>query len=184
MCAYGVISSEYPSSNLSLRLRARNLKVAFVVVQSLSWIWLSVTSWTTACQASLSSTVSWGLCNSCPLSWWCSLSISSSATLLSFCLQSSPASGSFLMSWLFTSGGQSIGALASATVLPMNIHGWFPLGLTDLVSLQSKGLLRVLSSTIIYKLQFFSTQPSLLGIEYNKLKLFYPLIKQFNFVLF
>ena len=68
------------------------------------------------------------------------LSISSSATLFSFCLQSFPASGSFLMSQLFASGGQSIAASASASVLPMNIQGWFPLGLTDLISLLSQGL--------------------------------------------
>ena len=76
-----------------------------------------------------------GVCsNSCPLSWWCYLTISSSATLFSFCLQSFPASGSFTMSQLFTSGGQSIGA--SASVLPMNIQNWFPLGLTGLIILQ------------------------------------------------
>ena len=67
--------------------------------------------------------------NSCPLSWWCYLTILSAATLFSFCLQSFPASGSFAMSPLFTSGGQSIGA--STSVFPMNIQDWFPLGLTD-----------------------------------------------------
>ena len=77
----------------------------------------------------------------------------------SSCLQSLPASGSFLMSCLFPSGGQSIGALAS--VLPMDIQDWFPLGFTGLISLQSKGLSRVLSNTIIRKHQFFSAQPSL-----------------------
>ena len=74
-------------------------------------------------------------------------------------LKSFPALGSFPVSQLFTSGGQSIGASASASVLPMNIQGWFPLGLTDLISLQSKGLSRVFSSTI-QKPQFFGTQPS------------------------
>ena len=84
--------------------------------------------------------------NSCPLSQWCYLIISSSATPFSFCLQSFPASGSFPMSQLFVSHGQSIGDSklqsigASASVLPMNIQGWFPLGLTGLTSLQSKGL--------------------------------------------
>ena len=73
--------------------------------------------------------------NPCPLSWWCYPTISSSATPFSFCLQSFPASGSFPMSWLFASGGQRNGA--SATVLPMNIQGWFPLGLTGLISMQS-----------------------------------------------
>ena len=76
-----------------------------------------------------------GVCSdSCPLSRWCHLTISSSATLFSFCLQSFPASGSFPMSQLFTSGGQSIGVSASASVLPMNIQGWVPLGLTSLIS--------------------------------------------------
>jgi len=77
------------------------------------------------------------------------------------CLQSFPASGSFPMSWLFASGGQSIGASASALVLLMNIQGWFPLGLTSLFSLQTKGLSRVLSRTTVQKHQFFGAQPSL-----------------------
>ena len=79
----------------------------------------------------------------------------------SSCPQSFPASGSFLMSQLFTSDGQSIGASASASVLPMNIQGWFPLGLTGLISLMSKGLSRVVSSAAIQKHPFFGTQPSL-----------------------
>ena len=77
------------------------------------------------------------------------------------CLQSFPPPGSFLMSRLFASGGQSIGALASASVLPMNIQDWFPLDLTGLISLQSKGLSRVFSNTTVQKHQFFGTQPSL-----------------------
>ena len=89
-----------------------------------------------------------GVCsNSCPVSRWCHLTISSSATLFSFCLQSFPASGSFPVSWLFESGGQTIGASASSSVLPMNIQDWFPLGLTGLISLLSKGLSRVFFST-------------------------------------
>ena len=85
-----------------------------------------------------------GICsNSCPLSQWCYLTTSSSATLF-FCLQSYSASGSFPMSWLFATGGQSTGSSASASVLLMNIQGWFPLGLTDLISLQSKRLLSLL----------------------------------------
>ena len=103
-----------------------------------------------------------GVCsNSCPLSWWCYQTISSSAAHFSFCFQSFPASGSFLMSWLFTSDSQRIGASASSSVLRMNIHGWFPLGLTVLISLQSKGLSKVFSSTTIWKHQFFGTQFSL-----------------------
>ena len=93
-----------------------------------------------------------GACsNSCPSSRWCHLTISS-------CLQSFPASGSFLMSWLFTSSGQSIGVSASASVLPMNIQDWFPSGFTDLISLKSKGLSRVFSNTTYQKHQFFSAQ--------------------------
>ena len=84
--------------------------------------------------------------NSCPLSWWCHPTISSSVVVSSFCLQSFPASGSFQMSQLFTSGSPSIGASASASVFPINIQGWFPLGLTGLISLQSKGLSRVFSN--------------------------------------
>ena len=79
----------------------------------------------------------------------------------SSCLQSFPASGYFLMSQHFTSGGQNIGASASASVLPMNIQGWFPLGLTGLIFLQSKGLSRVFSNTTVQKYQFFGTQLSL-----------------------
>ena len=78
--------------------------------------------------------------NACPLSRWYQPTISSSVISFSSCLQSFPASGSFPMSWLFPSGSQSIGASASASVLPMTIQGWFPLGLTDLISLQSKRL--------------------------------------------
>ena len=97
--------------------------------------------------------------NSCPLSQWCHPTISSSVIPFSFCLQSFPTSGSFLMSQLFTTGSQSIGAAAS--VLPMNIQGWFPLGLTGLFSLLSKGLSRVFSNTTVKKHQFVSDQPSL-----------------------
>ena len=99
--------------------------------------------------------------NSRPLSQWYYLNIPSSAALFISCLQSFPASGSFPMSCLFASGGLSIGASASASVLPMNIQCWFPLRLTGLISLQSKGLSRVFSSTIIWKYQFFSAQLSL-----------------------
>ena len=93
-----------------------------------------------------------GVCSDlCPLSQWCYLTISSSTIAFSFCLQSVPASGSFPVSWLFTSGGQSIEASASASALPMNVHSWFPLRLTSLISLQSKGLSRVFSSTTVRK---------------------------------
>ena len=85
--------------------------------------------------------------SSCPLSWWSHSTISSSVIPFSSCLRSFPASGSFLISRLFASSGQSIGASASASVLPMNIQGWYPLGLTSLISLLSKGLSRVFSNT-------------------------------------
>ena len=98
--------------------------------------------------------------NSCPLSQWCHPTISSSVASFSPCPQFFPASGSFPMSWLFASGGQSIGVSASASVLPMNIQGWFPLGLTNLISLQSKGFSRVFSNTTVQKHQFFGAQPS------------------------
>ena len=97
-----------------------------------------------------------GVCsNSCPLSQWCHQAIPSSVAPFSSCPQSFPASGSFPMSWLFISGGQSIGASASASVLPMNIQGWFPLGLTGLISLLPKGFSRVFSSSTVQKHQFF-----------------------------
>ena len=99
--------------------------------------------------------------NSYPLSQWCHPTISSSIIPFSSCLQSFPASGSFLMSQLFTSGSQGIGALASGSVIPMNIQDWFPLGLTGLISLQSKVLSRVFSNTTVQKHQFFTTQASL-----------------------
>ena len=98
--------------------------------------------------------------NSCPLSQWCHPTISSSAVPFSSCFQSFPASGFFLMSWLFSSGGQIIGAWISASVLLMIIHDWFPLELTDLISLQSKGLPRVFSNITVQKHQFFSAQLS------------------------
>ena len=132
-----------------------------MVVQSLSRVQLFATPWTydpkhlrLPCP-SLSS----GVCsNSCPLSWWCYLTVSSSAISF-FCLQSFPGTGSFPMSQLLTSSGQSVGA--SATDLPMNIQDWFPLGLPGLISLQSKGLSGVFSSSAIQKHQFLRAQPSL-----------------------
>ena len=101
----------------------------------------------------------WVCSNSCPLSRWCHRTVISSSTARFSCSQSFPSSGSFLMSQLFSSGGQSTGI--SASVLPMYIHGWFPLELIGLISLLSKGLWRVFSNTIVWKHQFFGTQPSL-----------------------
>ena len=100
--------------------------------------------------------------DSCPLSQWCHPTIYSSVIPFSSCLQSFPASVSFLMSQPPTSSSQSIGASASASVLPMNNQDWFPLGLTGLFSLQSKGLSRVFSNTTVQKRQFFGAQPSFL----------------------
>ena len=99
--------------------------------------------------------------NSCPLSWWCHPTISSSVIPFSSHLQCFPASGSFQMSQFFASGGQSIGVSASTSVLSMNIQYWFPLGWTGWISLQAKGLSRVFSNTTVQKHQFFSAQLSL-----------------------
>ena len=103
--------------------------------------------------------------NSCPLNWWCHPTISSSVTLFSFCPQSFPVSGSFPVNQLFASSGQNIGASASASVLPVNIQDWFPLGLTGLVFLLSKGLSRVFSSTTVWKIEnlYFSSLSLLYG---------------------
>ena len=97
-----------------------------------------MTPLTVAHQAPLSSTISWSLLKFIPLSQWCPPTILSSAAVFSFCIQSFPASGSCPVSQLFVSGGQSIGASASASVLLMNIQGWYLLGLTSLISLKSK----------------------------------------------
>ena len=121
----------------------------------------SATAWTSALQASLCSTISQSL-----LILMC-IELVMPPNCLILCrpfsssLQSFPASGSFSLSWLFTSGGQSIGA--SASLLPVNIQGWFPLGLTGLISLLSKGLSKVFSSTTFRRHQFFGTQPFLLS---------------------
>ena len=129
-------------------------------VRLLSRVHLLATPWTAACQASLSPRA---CSNSCPLSQWCHPIISSLVVLFSSRLQTFPASGSFLMSQLFTSGGQSVGA--SASVLPMNIQGWFLLELTGLIFLQSRRLSGVFNTTV-QKHQFFSTQPSLWSNSY------------------
>ena len=131
-----------------------------VFVQLLSQVWL----WPHELQHSRlpCPLLSPGVCsNSCPLSQWCHPIILSSVAPFSSCPKSFPASGSIPMIWFFTSGGQYIGVSASASVLAMNIQGWFPLGLTGLIFLQSEGLSRVFPSTIIWKYQFFSAQSSL-----------------------
>ena len=130
-------------------------------VQLLSCVQLFATPWTVACQASLSFTISWRLLRFMSNE----LIIPTNHLILccpfSSCLQSFSGSGSFPMIWLFTSGGQSTGASASASILPMNIQGWFPLGLTGLISLLSKGLSRVVSRITVQNHQLFSTQSSL-----------------------
>ena len=99
--------------------------------------------------------------NSCPLSWWCHPTISSSVVPFSSHLQFSPASGSFQTTQFFASGGQSTRVSASGSVLPMNIQDWFPLAWTGWIFLQSKGLSRVFSNTTVQKHQFFGAQLSL-----------------------
>ena len=98
--------------------------------------------------------------NPCPLSRWCHPTISSSVIPFFSCLQSFPESGSFPMSWFFPTGGQSIGASASASVLPMNIQDWFPLRWTGWISLQSTGLSRLFSNISVQKHHFFGAQLS------------------------
>ena len=105
--------------------------------------------------------------NLCPLSLWCHSNISSSVIPFSSCLQSFPASGSFQMSQLFISGGQSIVVSASTSVLPMNTQDQSPLGWTGWISLQSKGLSRVFSNTTVQKHQFFNAQLSICITSYH-----------------
>ena len=132
----------------------------FVIVQSLSCIQLFVKTGKQHSRPPCPS-LSPGVCsNSYPLSQWCYTIISSSVPSFSFYLQSFLASGFFPVSQLFASGVQSIRASASASVLPMNIQSWFPLGLIGLIAFLSKGLSRVFSSTTVCKPQFFGTEPS------------------------
>ena len=133
-------------------------KMFVAAVQPLTRVRLFATPWTAARQASLPFTISW---SSLKLVSIVSVMPSNHLILCHSLLLSSTASGSFPMSRLFASAGQSIGASASASVLPVNIQGWFPLGLTTLISLLSKGLSGVFSSTTVWKHRFFGTQPSL-----------------------
>ena len=128
------------------------------IVQLLSHVQLCDPQ-TAACQASLSFTISWTLLKLTPLNQWCHPTNSSSVIPFISCLQSFPASGSYPMSQFFTSGGQSIGASASASVFPMTIQGWFPLELIEMISLLAS--LLIFSNTTVWKYQFFSTQPFL-----------------------
>ena len=137
--------------------------VQFSSVQFLSHVWLFATHGLQHTRPPCPSPTPGVYPNSCLLGQWCHPTISSSVIPFS-CFQSLPASGSFPMSWPFAWGGQSIGA--SASVLPMSIQGWFPLGLTGLISLVSKGPSRVFSSTTAWKHQFFGSQPSLWSNSY------------------
>ena len=105
--------------------------------------------------------------SSCPLHRWCHKDISSSDALFSFCPQSFPALGTFQMNLLFASDDQNTGVSASASVLPTKIQGWFTLRLTGLISLLSKGLSGVLSSTTVQRYQFSSSLPSLQSSSHN-----------------
>ena len=120
-------------------------------VQSLSHVWLFVTPWTAACQASLSIINFRGLLRLSPLSQWCHPTISSFVIPISSCLQYFPASGFFQMSQCFASGGQSIGVSALTSDLPVNTQDWSLLARTGWISLQSKGLSRVFSNTTVQK---------------------------------
>ena len=144
------MSMEFPGKNTGVSL-----------VQSFSPVQLFATPWTVAHQASYPSSTPKACSNSIPSSWWCYPTISSSVIPFSSCLQSFPASGSFPVSQFITSGDQSIGASALASVLPMNIQDWFPLGLTGLISLQSKELSKVFSNMMVQKYQLFCAQLSL-----------------------
>ena len=132
-----------------------------LVVQSLSRIQLFETPWTAAYQVSLSFTISQSFLKLMSIELVMPSNHLVLCRPLSSCLQSFPASESFLKSWLFSSGGQNFGASASASVLRVNIQDWFPLGLTGLISLQPKGLSRVFSNTTVQKHHFFGILLSL-----------------------
>ena len=138
--------------------------------QSLSRVLLSVTPCTIVGQAPLSSVISWSLIKFMSIELVMLSNHLFFCCPFPFCLQFSPASGSFPMKWLFALGGQSIGASASASGLPMNIQGWFPLGSNGLISLLSKGLSRVFSSIPTWNHSFFSTQPYV-HLQISKFKL-------------
>ena len=146
-------------SFICLETRVINSGWWFVVIQSLSRVWLFVIPWTVVFQASLS-TISQSLLNLISIELVMPSTILSSVVPFSSCLQCFPASGLFPVSWLFSSGGQNIGASASASFLPKKSQGW-SLEWTGWISLQSKGLSRVFSNTTVQKHQFFGAQPSL-----------------------
>ena len=167
MCHSGFFSCKQQELTLSYATKRNSLTglkredeiSTFSLVQSLSCVQLFATYGLQHARLPCPSPNPGACSNSCPLSQWCHLTISSSAIPFSSCLQSFPASGSFPRSQFFTSGGQSIGVSASA--LPINIQDWFPSGWTGWISLQSKGLSRVFSNTTVQKHQFFGAQLSL-----------------------
>ena len=138
----------------------KSVCILHLSVQSLSLVRFFATPWAAARRPPCPSPTPRVYSNSCPLSRWCHPTISSSVIPCSSCLQSFPASGSFQMSQLFPSGGQSIGVSASTSVLPVNTQDW-SLGWTGWISLQSKGLSRVFSNTTVQRHQFFGAQLSL-----------------------
>ena len=142
-------------------MKTEHLNINFFSSVQFSCVRLFATSWPQHARAPCPSPAPGVYPNSCPLSWWCHPAISSSVIPFSPCLQSLPASGSFQISQLFTSGGQSIGVSASTSVPPMNTQDWSPLGWSGWTSFQSKGLSRVFSSTTVEKHQFFNAQLSL-----------------------
>ena len=149
-----------------------SIVLLYIVVQSPTDVWFVVAPWTAAHQASLSLTISRSLpgvhSDSHPSSQWCHPAISPSDSLFSFCPQSFPTSGTFPMSWLFTSDDRIPGVSASVSVLPMSIQGWFPnLRLTGLISLLSKELSGVFSSTTVSRYRFFGILPSLWSNSHN-----------------
>ena len=141
-------------------------------------VWHHVTSWTAAHEASLSFIICQSCSNSCPRSQWCYLPSHPSSAVLFFCLHSFLASRSFPVSQVFASDSQSIGASSSASVLPVDIQGWFPWGLTGLISLLPKELSRVFSSTIIWKHPFLDAQLSLWSSSYKSTRKTIALIIQ------
>ena len=162
--AFFIVQLSYPymttGKTIALTKQTFVGKVMFLLFNMLSQFSSVVTPGTAVRQASLSITNSWSLLNSCPLSRWCHPTISSSVIRFSSHLQSFPASGYFPMSLLFYSGGQNIGVSASASVLPMNIRDWFPLGWAGLISLKPKALSRVFSNTINWSIKASILQPS------------------------
>ena len=171
MCKCLDFKDDLPSSNFGTVVLEKTLEVHWTArrsnksilkeissVQSLSHVWLFATPWTEEARLLCPSPTPGACSNSCPSSWWCHPTTLSSVIPSSSYLQSFPESGSFPVSQFFASSGQRIGVSASASVLPMNIQDLFPLGLTGLISLQSKGLSRVFSNTTVQKHQLFSNQ--------------------------